>query len=202
MIRQLLDVVHHALQMPLRVDLLASAQVQPCEPLVVPDVAKHWLHRADALAIEASALGRINGTSHALARMVRIAGFRLEAGDLPPTRILRTLQALVAQAPDWDIPISFIMALMAYLTASWSMHVMVERQWRQWPLMLFWTWFTVDGCYWLYWHFKNPVALELMREANAPASLSLYWMCGLVWYYRGTLREMWADLKRLTIKPV
>jgi hypothetical protein len=89
------------------------------------------------------------------------------------------------------------MALMAYLTASWSMHVMVERRWRQWPLMLFWTWFTVHGCYWLYWHFKNPVALELMREANAPASLSLYWMCGLVWYYRGTLREMWADLKWL-----
>lgn len=26
------------------------------------------------------------------------------------------------QAPDWDIPISFIMALMAYLTASWSMN--------------------------------------------------------------------------------
>ncbi len=24
------------------------------------------------------------------------------------------------QAPDWDIPISFIMAIMAYLTASWS----------------------------------------------------------------------------------
>jgi hypothetical protein len=123
------------------------------------------------------------------------------------------------EAPDWDIPISFIMALMAYLTASWSMKVMVERQWRHWPLMLFWTWFTVDwlmstilaaghgncrqpvdGCYWLYWHFKNPVALELMREANAPASLSLYWMCGLVWYYRGTLREMWFDLRRVTSK--
>ena len=105
-------------------------------------------------------------------------------------------------APDWDVPISFIMALMAYLTASWSMHVIVDRRWRHWPLMLFWTWFTVDGCYWLYWHFKNPVALELMREANAPASLSLYWMCGLVWYYRGTLREMWADLKLAAIRQL
>jgi hypothetical protein len=103
-------------------------------------------------------------------------------------------------APDWDIPISIVMALMAYLTASWSMHVMVERRWRQWPLMLFWTWFTVDGCYWLYWHFKNPVALELMRDANAPASLSLYWTCGLIWYYRGTLREIWVDLKRTVNK--
>jgi hypothetical protein len=93
------------------------------------------------------------------------------------------------RAPDWDITISLIMAGLAYLSASWSMRVMVERQWRHWPLMLFWTWLTVDGCYWLYWHFKNPVALELMREANAPASLSLYWMCGLVWYFHGTTKE-------------
>jgi len=106
------------------------------------------------------------------------------------------------EAPDWDIPISFIMALMAYMTASWSMHIMVERRWRQWPLMLFWTWFTVDGCYWLYWHFKNPVALELMREANAPASLSLYWLCGLDWYYRGSLREMWVDLRLAAVKSM
>lgn len=91
------------------------------------------------------------------------------------------------QAPDWDIPISLIMAAFAYLTASWSMHTMVERRWRQWPLMLFFTWWSVDGCYALYWFFKDPVALEMMRSANAPASLSLYWMCGLVWYYRGPL---------------
>ncbi len=35
------------------------------------------------------------------------------------------------EAPDWDIPISFIMALMAYLTAAGSMHVMLERRWRR-----------------------------------------------------------------------
>ena len=93
------------------------------------------------------------------------------------------------QAPDWDIPISLIMALVAYVSASWTMHVMVERQWRKWPLMLFVTWFAVDGCYWLYWRWQDPAALEMMREANAPASLCLYWMCGLVWYYRGTARD-------------
>ena len=93
------------------------------------------------------------------------------------------------QAPDWDVPISLIMALVAYATASWSMHVMVERQWKNWLSMLVVTWFAVDGCYWLYWRWQDPVALEMMREANAPASLSLYWMCGLVWYFRGTVRE-------------
>ena len=105
------------------------------------------------------------------------------------------------EAPDWDIPISLIMALLAYLTAPWSMHVLVERQWRMWAAMLFATWFTVDGCYWIYWHFKNPVALELMREANFPASLSLYAMCGLVWYYRGSLREALAQMRKMGSVP-
>ena len=97
-------------------------------------------------------------------------------------------------APDWDIPISLIMALLAYLTAPWSLRVIVERRWRWWPAMLFATWFTVDGCYWIYWSLKNPVALDLMREANWPASLCLYAMCGLVWYYRGSLRAAYGSV--------
>ena len=101
------------------------------------------------------------------------------------------------QAPDWDIPISLIMASFAYLTAPWSLRVVVERQWKMFPLMLFFTWFTVDGCYWLYWHFKNPVSLELMREANFPASLSLYGICGLVWYYQGSLKEMLISIRQV-----
>ncbi len=96
------------------------------------------------------------------------------------------------RAPDWDIPISFIMAFFAYLTAPWSMRVLLERQWQRLPLMLFFTWFTVDGCYWLYWRHQDPVALELMRDVNFPASLSLYCMCGLVWYFNGSLRELFA----------
>jgi hypothetical protein len=98
------------------------------------------------------------------------------------------------EAPDWDIPISLIMALFAYLTAPWSLRVVVERRWRWWPAMLFATWFTIDGCYWLYWSFKNPVALDLMRSANWPASLCLYATCGLVWYWRGSLREGYEAL--------
>ncbi len=99
------------------------------------------------------------------------------------------------QAPDWDIPISFIMAFFAYLTASWSMHVLVERNWSKFPLMLFYTWFTVDGCYWIYWYYVDRIALELMRDVNFPASLSLYGMCGLVWYYNGSLKQLVNDAK-------
>lgn len=100
-------------------------------------------------------------------------------------------------APDWDIPISFIMAILTYLSAPWSMRVILKRHWRRWPMMLFATWFTVDGCYAIYWHFKNPVALAWMREANFPASLALYGICGLVWLYQGDLKSLLGQLKKL-----
>lgn len=89
--------------------------------------------------------------------------------------------ALYYQAPDWDIPISLIMAGFSYLTAASSIQVLVQRNWKKFPAMLLATWWTVDGCYAVYWHFKDPVALDFMRDANWPASLALYWMCGLVW---------------------
>ncbi len=105
--------------------------------------------------------------------------------------------AFYYDAPDWDVPISLIMALFAYLTAAWSLRVLIERRWRHFPAMLFATWWSVDGCYAIYWHFKNPAALAMMRDANFFASLALYGMCGLVWLYRGSLREMWAEVRDL-----
>ena len=106
---------------------------------------------------------------------------------------LLILGSFYYEAPDWDIPISLIMAILAYLTAPWSLRVLVERKWRYWPAMLFATWFTVDGCYWIYWHFKNPAALELMRDVNFLASLSLYGFCGIVWLYRGSLHQLSSE---------
>ena len=100
------------------------------------------------------------------------------------------------EALDWDIPISLIMAGFSYLSAAWSLNVLVKREWRKFPLMLFLTWWTVDGCYALYWYFKNPVALELMREANWPASLALYWACGFVWLLPETWRGMSNQLEK------
>lgn len=105
------------------------------------------------------------------------------------------------KAPDWDIPISFIMAIFAYLTAPWSLRVILERQWKLFPLMLLFTWFTVDGCYAIYWYFKNPIALDLMRDVNFLASLSLYGMCALVWYYQGTLKGFIAEVKEFISNP-
>ena len=105
-------------------------------------------------------------------------------------------------APDWDIPISLIMALLAYLSAPWSLRVVLERRWRHWPAMLAATWFSVDGSYWLYWHFKNPAVLELMRAANFPASLALYGLCGALWLYRGSLKELRAEIYSVIMSSI
>lgn len=130
--------------------------------------------------------------------------FRRLARSLPARSKLLSLAVGVAllvvgafhyDAIDWDVPISLIMATLTYLTAPWSMRVILERRWKQWPLMVLATWFTIDGSYALYWHFRNPVALEMMREANWPASLSLYLICGVIWLYRGSLAELLEDTK-------
>ena len=47
---KLFDVVHHAVQVPLRVDVLAPTQVQTRKPFIEPEVAKYRLDGAYALA--------------------------------------------------------------------------------------------------------------------------------------------------------
>ena len=108
---------------------------------------------------------------------------------------LLILGSIYDPAPDWDVRISLIMAILTYLSAPWSLRVLLERRWRLWPAALFAIWFSVDGCYWLYWHFRNPLTLEYMRAANFPASLSLYGICGVIWLCRGSLRELFHETR-------
>jgi hypothetical protein len=100
-------------------------------------------------------------------------------------------------APDWDIPISLIMPTLTYLTAPWSIRVLMSLRWTLWPGALFAVWFTVDGCYWLYWHLVNPAALEAMRSSNWPVSFPLYFFCGMLWLYRGSLKDLASELRDL-----
>ena len=48
---QLFDVVHHAVQVPLCVDLIAPTQIQTRKLFIVPEVAKYRLDGADALTV-------------------------------------------------------------------------------------------------------------------------------------------------------
>lgn len=97
-------------------------------------------------------------------------------------------------APDWDVPVSLLMAGCTYLTAPWSLRVLLERRWWLLPVAALAAWVSVDGGYALYWSWRDPHALALMRDANFPASLALYAICALLWLYRGSLRDAWAEL--------
>lgn len=92
-------------------------------------------------------------------------------------------------APDWDYPVSFIMAGLTYLTAPWSARVLMARHWRRLPLALLFYYVSVDGSYWLYWQAVKPAAL-VMREANFLASSCLYWLCGFIWLHNGPLKAL------------
>lgn len=110
---QLLDVVHHAVQPPLRDRLLPAAQVQPREPLVVPQVGEHRLHRADALAVQAPSVHRVDGPLHALHGMLYIDSLWLEPGNLSPPTVLRALQALPTQVAALAIGVLRVVDLVA-----------------------------------------------------------------------------------------
>jgi NhaP-type Na+/H+ or K+/H+ antiporter len=89
--------------------------------------------------------------------------------------------ATIWDYPDWDYNISFIMALFTYFSATYAFDAFVLRQYKKWPMAIFLTWWTVDGCYSVYWFLVNPTTLEQMRGGNAPLSLALFLTCGLLW---------------------
>ena len=102
---------------------------------------------------------------------------------------LLLLGADYCPAPDWDYTISVIMAILTYLTAPWAVRAFMALNWKAMLLGLFFYYFTVDGCYWLYWSAVKPDAL-VMREANFYASSCLYWLCGFIWLHNGPLKEL------------
>lgn len=97
--------------------------------------------------------------------------------------------AVYVGAPDWDCTFSVIQALLTYVLAPWSLRVAYERRWPELPASVVAAWFTVDGAYMVYWTIVDPAAL-VMRDANFAASLPLYYICGMIWMWRGSMREL------------
>ena len=77
---ELFDVVNHAVQVPLRVDLFLPAQVEPARAVVVPDVAKYRLHGSDPLAVKRASSAGVNGLSHPITRIIGINLSVMEEG--------------------------------------------------------------------------------------------------------------------------
>lgn len=87
--------------------------------------------------------------------------------------------ALFFDYPDWDVPLSVLMAGSTYLTADWFVRVFKQRRYAMWPLAVFAAWWCVDGSYWLYWSLVNPTVM--IREGQWAMSLCLYLLCGFIW---------------------
>lgn len=108
---------------------------------------------------------------------------------------LLLIGSVVEKAMDWDFPICFIMAISTYIfspiTARTLFYSHFRSNWKYWLLAIFGLWLSVDGVYWAYWSMKNPAVVDAMRDANFPASLCLYLICGFLWLYDGSLKQLW-----------
>ena len=84
---QRLDVVHQAVKAPLRVNFRSAAPREAVQALVVPDVVKRQLRRANVLAIKLPVFGRIDRVAHVLAGMGGILPAGLGTGRVNRRRI-------------------------------------------------------------------------------------------------------------------
>lgn len=66
MVPELFDVVHQAVQLPLPIDLAASAQREAVEPLVVAQIAEHRLDGGEARGDHPFAFRGIDAPLHPL----------------------------------------------------------------------------------------------------------------------------------------
>ena len=109
--------------------------------------------------------------------------------------------AVTFKVADWDVGITLIMGPLTYVTAPWCVATLMDAvRYRSsgWlfrvAAALAIAWFVVDGAYWLY---HTAVGNLMYREDNLVLSSIIYFMAGLFWLYRGTLKEFVANLAQL-----
>ena len=102
---------------------------------------------------------------------------------------------------DWDVGVTIIMGVLTYLIAPWSVYIIlsaIRYRPKFWYLHVFTALiaalFVVDWASMLY---HSLVGNQTLREANLYASMPLYFLAGLFWLYRGSLKELIANLKNL-----
>ena len=110
--------------------------------------------------------------------------------------------AVTFKIADWDVGITLIMGPLTYVTAPWCVATLMDAVRYRSSGWLFRVvaalaiaWFVVDGVYWLY---HTAVGNLMFREDNWVLSSIIYFMAGLFWLFRGTLKEFAANLARLT----
>lgn len=108
--------------------------------------------------------------------------------------------ALTMDIGDWDVPVTLIMGLLTYALAPWCV-LLVHRAWRarprHWPwhvlLSLALAVFVVDTVYMAY---SRAVGNPTDREGNFLASFPLFYLAGVLWSWRGTVRELVVAVRK------
>lgn len=83
MMRQFLDVVHQAVELPLCINLILPSEGEAVELFVVPDVAKHRFHRGKAPAVFRLPFRAVDTSLHLVGEGFRPVSFALEETHLP-----------------------------------------------------------------------------------------------------------------------
>lgn len=81
--------------------------------------------------------------------------------------------------PDWDIPLSLLMAGSTYVSADRFVLSIKQKDPRGVLLHSITAWWATDGSYWMYWSLVD--ASVAIRAGQWAMSACLYLLCGLVW---------------------
>jgi hypothetical protein len=101
---------------------------------------------------------------------------------------------------DWDIGISLIMGGLTYVFAPWSVTTIyhsIRFRPNAWTLRvvaaLIPAMFTVD---WVYWLYHTIAGNRMLRWENFKVSMGLYFICGILWCYRGSLKDIVSEFRQ------
>ena len=101
---------------------------------------------------------------------------------------------------DWDVGVTLLMGTLTYVLAPWAVLVIgsaVRYRPRGWwahvALALLVAVLVVDTSYVVY---SELAGNRQDREGNFRASFPLFFLAGMCWLYRGSLREMWRELRQ------
>jgi hypothetical protein len=101
---------------------------------------------------------------------------------------------------DWDVGVSLVMGGLTYLLAPWSVTtISASCRFRPpgWPVRIAAAFvpsmLAVDWSYWLY---HSAMGNRMLRWENFKVSMALYFLCGILWCYRGSARELVEEVRR------
>lgn len=107
--------------------------------------------------------------------------------------------ALCYDISDWDVGVSIIMGGLTYLCAPWSVTTIygsIRARPKAWPLRTLAAFvpamLAVD---WVYWVYHTALGNRMLRWENFKVSMALYFLCGILWCYRGSPRDLAAEFK-------